>query len=174
MSLFAILGSGGPAVKRVYDRVGDKLPVARSAYQEIRRRTGNPNGKHFAANTRAELLRRDYEDFLRTGRPLEMRLLNFVNDPGAATQFARTQAVEGVRKSFGLADAAFNRDLRGYGIELTPEQKAARDRQRDIRESLATVEASNRTKRRMDDLRYEVMGGGISPRSGEIMRGGRV
>lgn len=112
----------------------------------------------FAADTRAQLAREDYGDWLRTFAPIEDDLINQYDNPAL-----RARAIAGsmTMANQGLASARESqaRRLKGLGIVLTPEQQASQDRKFDIARGLAQVNAANITGRRIDDRDKQILTG---------------
>lgn len=119
-----------------------------------------------AEATRARLAREDYWDWQNTFRPIENELIAQYDNP-AQRQQAQAQAQQMALQGLASAEAQQERRMRGFGIEMTPEQKQAADRQSNLTTGLALVNAANVTQRR-SEARDEQLLTGMQPQGAAL------
>src|SRR5690606_17718744 len=95
-----------------------------------------------ASSTYAQLVRDQWSDYVKRFQPYDQRLIELATgqeDNIAAENMAREAATTG----FGLADAAYRRDMSRMGVSLTPEERTAFEAQGLRDKAAATVGAVN-------------------------------
>lgn len=110
----------------------------------------SPSNSHYARNTRAALLRSEYGDWKTRFLPIEDTLLDAYKNPAIREQ-AQEQGADLFQRGADASDAAANRRLASFGLTLTPEQQASRDRSSNLQRGLGQVDVFNRTARAIDD-----------------------
>jgi hypothetical protein len=127
--------------------------------------------KSYARDTRAALVRSDFEDWKRRFLPMEKELLASYQNPQQRADLVR-QNVGLVNRSFDSAGQNHQRYLTGLGVTPTAEQNQSIVRSQQLGRGLAEIEAINRTNRRLDDRDLAIaLGGQIGNRSVELARG---
>ena len=102
----------------------------------------NSNSKTYASDTFAAVTRQQWADYVNTFVPLENKLIQYATDPGVVTQAMQT-AGQGVNASFDAQQASTQRQLKGLGVNLSPDEQAAQKRSSGLMRSLADVQAQN-------------------------------
>lgn len=105
----------------------------------------NTGSKNFAQNAFAAITRQQWDDYLQNYVPVENRLINYAMDEQAPVQAAEL-AGRGIGQAFDQQRESTGRRLAGMGLQLTPEEQAAADKQSRLSESLATVGAMNNAR----------------------------
>lgn len=105
----------------------------------------NPGSKNFAQDAYALLTRQQWDTYLQDYVPMENRLIEYATDE-TAPQDASYLAGRGVGAAFDRQRESSARQLAGMGLQLTPEEQAAADKQSRLSESLATVGAMNNAR----------------------------
>lgn len=105
----------------------------------------NAGGKNFAQNAFAAITRQQWDDYLKNYVPVENQLIQYATDE-TKPEDASYLAGRGIGAAFDQQRASTERRLAGMGLELTPEEKAAADKQSRLSESLATVGAMNNAR----------------------------
>lgn len=117
----------------------------------------NPNAKDYAQQTFAALTRQQWDDYLRNFVPLENLLIDYATSPQVVTD-AVSNARADVAQSFDTQQGVTERRLRGLGLQLTPDEQRAQDRQMVLAKSLADVSAANLTTERVRDRQRSLLG----------------
>jgi hypothetical protein len=95
-----------------------------------------------AAQNFEALTREQWASYIGTFVPIENQLIAQAMDTRLPGQ-AMDAASEDVNASFDAQQGATQRRLRGLGLQLTPEQKAATERATNLNRSLTDVGAQN-------------------------------
>ena len=112
----------------------------------------------------ADMLRSDYEDWQTRFKPFETLYQNAVLDP-AKRAALDTEAMgfvgRGVNNAYGRSLAQMNKTDRQYGISLTDQEKASRNR--NLLQRRGALEAKGRTDMRqaLGNRRLQMLSGGI-------------
>ncbi len=106
----------------------------------------------------ADMSRKQWQDYLTTFVPIENQLIQYAMDPETVTN-AVANAREDVSAQFGARQGMLDRQMRGFGTTLDPEQKAASDREFGLQKSLADVSAVNTTTAMVKARQMGIMGG---------------
>lgn len=118
----------------------------------------NPSSNSFARDANAALLRSQYQDWSSRFRPIEDELLDSYNNPNVLNQ-SQEQGADLFQRGFTASQGAADRRLASYGLTLTPDQQASRDRQTDLAKGLGQVNAFNSTARDIKDRDTEMLTG---------------
>lgn len=110
----------------------------------------------------AYVAQQEYNTYIDTFRPVEDYLFQQLASWNDISMAAENDNMRTVSKSFEQAQGAFDRDTKSYGIQMTPEQRQSIRRNFDIQAAKSAVEAGNRTRRQMEDMKYQI-GFGVSP-----------
>lgn len=117
----------------------------------------NPRSKNFAQDAFAAITRQQWDDYLQNYVPMENRLIDYATDE-TKPQDAAYLAGRGVGQAFAQQRESAGRRLAGMGLELTPEEQAAADKQSRLDESLATVGAMNNASQATRDRQQSIIG----------------
>lgn len=112
---------------------------------------------NFAQQTFAALTRQQWDDYLRNYVPIENELINYATDPNQV-QNAVLNARTAVDQSFDVQAGIQQRQLRGLGVTLAPDEQRAVERSTGLARSLADVSAANLTTQRVTDRQRSVLG----------------
>lgn len=129
----------------------------------------DPNGSagaNYEAMTRAQ-----WQQYVSTFVPIENDLIKYATDSNTVTNNVNT-AVGNVDQAFQAQQGMTARRMQGYGIQQTPEQKAASDRETALQHSLGDVQAANTARRQTIDLQQQAMLGRPAPSMGGGQGGG--
>lgn len=107
----------------------------------------------------ATLAREQYNQWLDMYSPVEDMLYARAANWDGLTESAQNTALQRTGQKFEQSEESTNRQLRGYGITLTPEQKASTRRRYDIAAATSAVNAANMTGRAMDQQESALLGG---------------
>jgi hypothetical protein len=122
---------------------------------------GGAQQSNAAGMTYAALTRDQWNRYVQTFVPVENQLISYATDatlPGQEMAKASTR----VNSSYASQEGAMQRQLRGLGVELTPEEQAAKNRSFGLSKSLADVQAQN-TARELTRNRQESILGNPAP-----------
>lgn len=158
-SLWYTLGSGG-SLKEYGKNV---LDPGRFLFGN-----NDKNSDTYAQDTRASILRSQWGDWKARFAPLEDRLLDSYKNPNVRDQ-AQEQGADLFQRGFDASQASADRRLASYGLSLTPEQQASRDRSTDLAHGLGQVSAFNNTQRAIsarDDAMLTGLAGSARPNVG--------
>jgi hypothetical protein len=138
-----VLNGGGSAIEWLADpgQIGRQLGGGKG-------NSSTPVGDAYAA-----LSREQWYTYLNTFVPIENKLIEYATDPGVVDD-----------GSFASAQAGSERRLRGMGVSLSGEEKAASDRNYGLAKSLADVGAQN-TARDVTRQRQQAILGNPAPQS---------
>jgi hypothetical protein len=117
----------------------------------------NYGSKTYAGDTFAALTRQQWADYTQNFVPLENQLIDYATDPGVVKS-AMSKASATVNQSFDAQEASTARRLKGLGIALSPEEKAAQARSAGLARSLADVQAQNLTRDMTERRQQSVLG----------------
>jgi hypothetical protein len=102
--------------------------------------------------------RSQWYDYLQRFVPRENELIQYATDP--------TQPAQQAAKAQGLVDSAYTgiagqqqRQATGLGLQLTPDQVAANQRQTDTSKSLSEVSAMNTAANSTYNEQMQILGG---------------
>ena len=102
-----------------------------------------------------QLLQKQFEDWEKTFKPIELQALNQVSLNNAnVLPEALTEARKGVSGAYDAMPGVLERQNRGLGIEETEQQKAATKRMINVNKAAATAGAENTARagvRQMDE-----------------------
>lgn len=143
------------------NRPGVSSPVAQRNGSGLNLFGVNPASSTYAGDTFAALTRQQWSDFITTFVPLENQLIAQATDPQVVRD-AMSEASTNINQSFDAQSASTDRRLRGLGIQLSPEEQAARKRSEGLTRSLADVGAQN-TAREMTVRRQQSVLGNPAP-----------
>lgn len=148
-----VLNGGGSAIEWLADpgQIGRQLGGGKG-------NSSTPVGDAYAA-----LSREQWYTYLNTFVPIENKLIEYATDPGVVDD-AMKQASTNATGSFASAQAGSERRLRGMGVALSGEEKAASDRNYGLAKSLADVGAQN-TARDVTRQRQQAILGNPAPQS---------
>lgn len=118
--------------------------------------------KDYAAQTKAALARRDFEEFNQTYLPLLERQLGTVNNPNYLRQQVAGSRDQ-VGRSLAIGNESRERQFRSYGLTPTSEQRQTFNKGDRLRASLADVSAINRTTQQVKDRDLAVLSGAQGP-----------
>ncbi len=118
----------------------------------------SPGSDHFAQDMQAAMSRDQWQQYLSTYVPIENQLIQYAMDPETVTK-AVAQNRADVATQFAAQPGMQQRRLRGYGIQLDPDQKAAADREFGLQKSLADVSVANTTRDTVLNRQMSIMGG---------------
>lgn len=110
-----------------------------------------------AQQTFADLTRQAWQDYMSRFMPLENLLIDYATDPEEVTK-AVARARESVATQFGVQEGITERGLRGRQITLTPEERAAAERERNLTRSLADVHAANLAREQTVSRQRSILG----------------
>ncbi len=102
----------------------------------------NPASNTYAGDSYAALTRQQWSDYISTFVPIENQLIAYATDPNVVRE-SMAEASRDVNASFDAQSASTDRRLRGLGIQLSPEEQAARKRSEGLSRSLTDVGAQN-------------------------------
>lgn len=136
-------------------RTPDPAPTAAPAPSTAD--TSLVNGK--ASDTLATIYRSQWEDYKARFVPLENEVMGAYKNP-SLYRAAEDQARGGVYQTF--ANQPTQRNLSRYGVQMSPEQQAAVQRNMQLTRSATAANAVNETRRRMSERDEEIMVGGVS------------
>lgn len=114
----------------------------------------------------AQLVRQEEQRYESTYAPLEDYLFQSLGNWQGLVEQEQRIAMEGIGRQFDKSMGQTERRNRSYGIEQTPEQKAALRRQYDIAAATSAVNAANTTAKTLQDTRYGLVGGFSPYRTG--------
>jgi hypothetical protein len=96
----------------------------------------------YAMDTQTAMARDQWDNYLRMFMPIENNLIQYATDI-RKPQEAADKAIGLVGSAFEGQEGSSERQRRAYGITLRPDEEAAIDRQSNLNESLAKVQAGN-------------------------------
>lgn len=96
----------------------------------------------YASDTFAALTREQWADYTKNFLPIENQLIDYATDPTKVTE-AQNRAIGGVQSSFANQAGMTDRGLKGRGLTLNPDEKAAMSRETNLSQSLAEVGSAN-------------------------------
>lgn len=117
----------------------------------------NPRSSNFAQQAFAAITRQQWDDYLTNYVPIENRLIDYAMDE-TLPQEAAALAGRDVEQAFGRQRATTERRLAGMGLQLTPEEQSAADKQSRLSESLASVGAMNNARDATSQRQQSVLG----------------
>lgn len=123
-----------------------------------------------ASNTLAQIIKNQYAAYQAMFVPEENKSIKFATDPNTIPN-AQKRAMGLTEQSFNAGNAGFNKGLETSNINMTPQQKASTDRQRQITQQLATVDSANRSGVRTFDSVTGILSGAQSA-AGIVPSGG--
>lgn len=112
----------------------------------------------YAADTQAALARDQWDTYLQTFMPLENNLVSYAQNKALPGENAE-RAIEAVSGAFEAQTGMTERRMKAYGIQASPEQKAALDRSTKLNQSLAEVQAGNTARDTTLQRQRSIMGG---------------
>ncbi len=124
--------------------------------------TGYHSGDNEASDTWTRIARADWDRYKEMYQPVEDYLVGMVNNP-AMKHNMEVKNLGQFDKNIASSEAGYQRGLQGYGLQLSPEQKASHERQYNVTKGLGEVESVNRTRRGMQDLENTILGAGGRP-----------
>lgn len=113
--------------------------------------------KSYAGDTFAALTRQQWADYVRTFVPLENQLIQQATDPNAVKN-AMAEAGTNVNNAFDAQQSSTDRRLKGLGVTLSPEEKAAQTKSFGLSRALADVQAQNLTRDLTERRQQSIMG----------------
>lgn len=118
-------------------------------------------GKQTGADNMAKVYRAEWEDYLARFAPIENMLFDKFNDAEG-----RAASVEKAGQTMGLAfdqsKDQTNRTISRYGLNMSPEQQANRDRSMEVQRAAGVAGAKNGMRIAKEDQRMGIMAGGLS------------
>lgn len=109
----------------------------------------------------AQVHRAEWDDYLSRFAPIENMLFDKFNDVEG-----RAQAVDKAGQTMGLAfdqsKDQTNRTISRYGLNMSPEQQANRDRSMEVQRAAGVAGAKNGMRIAKEDQRMGIMAGGLS------------
>jgi len=102
----------------------------------------NTGSKTYASDTFAAVTRQQWADYVNTFVPIENSLIRYATDPTVVSG-AMADASQGVNQAFDAQEGATQRNLKGLGVALTPEEQIAQTRSTGLARSLADVGSQN-------------------------------
>lgn len=151
-----------PGLSSTYARLSERPSIDTSSTGALPELHGS------AADTRANIARQEYADFIRRFNPTVEKLAGMYGNP-VLRQEGVANAGAQVRDSFARLPEQRERELDGLNIVLSGQEKASMERQDNLAQSLADVTARNRSLRAFDD-RNEQIAVGTNP--GRVTQGG--
>lgn len=118
---------------------------------------GLPPAPVSAQQTFADLTRQAWQEYMSRFMPLENLLIDYATDPEEVTK-AVTRARESVATQFEAQEGITERGLRSRQITLTPEERAAAERERNLTRSLADVQAANLAREQTVSRQRSILG----------------
>lgn len=128
------------------------------------------NNPDSASNVLAKIIAQQYSNYQSMFVPEENKLIKYATDPNTVPN-AQKRAMGLTEQSFNAGNAGFNKGLETSNINMTPQQKASTDRQRQITQQLATVDSANRSGVRTFDSVTGILSGAQSA-AGIVPSGG--
>lgn len=128
----------------VFGGAGQYMPdwVSRPGYW-LRNKFSSPKTQStYASDTVAALTREQWADYMKNFVPIENQLIDYATDPTKVTE-AMNRGIQGVQSSFANQTGMLDRQLRGRGLTLNPDEQASMNRERNLSQSLAEVGAAN-------------------------------
>lgn len=116
-----------------------------------------------AAQSYADMTRQQWSDYVQNFVPIENQLISYATNEGNITG-AVNRAMTNVDQSFEAQQGMQQRRLKGLGVELTPEQKAASDRETALSKSLSEVQGANSARMGVVQNQLSLMGGPSAPK----------
>ncbi len=111
-----------------------------------------------AAQTYADLTRSQWADYIRRFVPVENRLISYALSP-EVVEANMAAAGEYAEQAYAQAPQMMERQMRGFGLQLTPDQQQAYDRQMNVSKGLATTQAMNAARDASGDRQMKVITG---------------
>jgi hypothetical protein len=136
-------------------------PVNDPAYSQLGL---NPGAN--ASDTYAALSRQQWQLYMQNFVPIENQLIDFATNKALPGQ-AMNQAITDVNQSYTAQQGAFQREMTGMGVQLTPQQQAARTREQGLSQALARVQGAN-TARDLTIANQQAVLGNPSPTTESI------
>lgn len=116
------------------------------------------DAEKYAADTQAALTRDQWDTYLRTFVPVEDNLIKYATNMALPAENAE-RAIAGVNQAFEQQTGIAERRMKAYGIQATPEQTAAIDRNIKLNKGLAEVQAANTARDATISRQRSIMGG---------------
>lgn len=116
------------------------------------------DAEKYAADTQAALTRDQWDVYLRNFVPVEDNLIKYASNLALPSENAE-RAIAGVGQAFEQQTGIAERRMRAYGIQATPEQTAAIQRNTKLNQSLAEVQAGNTARDATIARQRSIMGG---------------
>jgi len=102
----------------------------------------NPNSDNYASDTLAAVTRQQWADYTANYIPIENKLIQYATDPTVVSK-AMADASTDVHQAFASQSGQTARRLQGLGVQLSPEEQAAKTRASGLQEGLTDVQAQN-------------------------------
>ncbi|OUR99218.1 hypothetical protein A9Q81_11630 [Gammaproteobacteria bacterium 42_54_T18] len=118
-------------------------------------------GNSGAADTYGKISRAQWNDYKARFVPIEDKLIESIgNEQLLGEQISRN--VNSVNLGFSSAKVGSDQKMRMYGTQLTGEQKNASNRQTNLSQNLATIDAKNLTRLAKKERDMQSMAGSVS------------
>lgn len=102
----------------------------------------NPGSSTYASDTLAAITRQQWADYVSTFIPIENQIIKYATDPAVVSN-AMSEASQNVNQAFDAQAGATQRNLKGLGVTLSEDEKAAQTRSMGLARSLADVGGQN-------------------------------
>lgn len=125
---------------------------------------GATNSSTYASDMLAEVTRQQWADYVSTFIPIENQLIKYATDPAVVSN-AMSEASQNVNQAFNAQEGATQRNLKGLGITLSEDERAAQTRSMGLARSLADVGNQN-VARDLTTQRQQSILGNPAPQGG--------
>jgi len=124
-----------------------------------------------ASDTFAAMTRDMWAQWVQQFMPIENTLIDYASDV-TLPQTNAVKAIQGVQSAFAQGNQSSDLSMKTSGIQLNPDEKKALDRDRNLSQSLAEVQAANTARTLTVDRQRGILGAPVN--TGDLaLRGGR-